>query len=158
MRTLTVAAALILSPLALSAQSASATPVNTGADTSAVMAPIHRLFDGMRAHDSTMVRSAFAPETRMASSSTRTGTPTIESESVDGFVNAVGKPSTDKWDERISDPVVHVDDGLAMVWVKYSFYLNDKFSHCGVDAFLLAQGADGWKIVSLGDTRRREGC
>jgi hypothetical protein len=54
--------------------------------------------------------------------------------------------------------VIHVDDGLAMVWVKYSFYLNDKFSHCGVDAFLLARDTAGWKIVSLGDTRRREGC
>ena len=149
MRSMAFTAALALSALsALSAQT----------DTAAVMAPVHRLFDGMRAHDSAMVRSAFAPDTRMVSSSMRTGTPAIESESIDGFVNAVGKPSKDVWDERIHDPVIHVDDGLAMVWVKYSFYLNDKFSHCGVDAFLLAQGADGWKIVSLGDTRRREGC
>jgi hypothetical protein len=153
MRRVTLAVALTLVPI-LSAPSV----VSAQTDTAAVMAPVHRLFDGMRAHDSAMVRSAFAPDTRMVSSSMRTGTPAIESESIDGFVNAVGKPSKDVWDERIHDPVIHVDDGLAMVWVKYSFYLNDKFSHCGVDAFLLARDTAGWKIVSLGDTRRREGC
>jgi hypothetical protein len=153
MRRVTLAVALTLVPI-LSAPSV----LSAQADTSAVMAPIQRLFDGMRAHDSAMVRSAFAPDTRMVSSSMRTGTPAIESESIDGFVNAVGKPSKDVWDERIHDPVIHVDDGLAMVWVKYSFYLNDKFSHCGVDAFLLARDTAGWKIASLGDTRRREGC
>lgn len=153
MRSMAFTAALALSalsaPSALSAQSA---------DSSAVMAVVHRLFDGMRAHDSAAVRSVFAPDARLTSSSIRNGTPAVESEAIEGFVNAVGKPSTDVWDERISDPVLLMDDGLAMVWVKYGFYLNDKFSHCGVDAFLLAKGSDGWKIVSLGDTRRREGC
>ncbi len=156
MRRLTLAVALTLVPV-LSFLSAPSV-LSAQADTSAVMAPIQRLFDGMRAHDSAMVRSAFAPDTRMVSSSMRTGTPAIESESIDGFVNAVGKPSKDVWDERMHDPVIHVDDGLAMVWVKYSFYLNDKFSHCGVDAFLLAQDTSGWKILTIGDTRRREGC
>ena len=153
MRTFAIAAALILSvqpaPSVLSAQSA---------DSAAVMAPVHRLFDGMRAHDSATVRSVFAPGATLTSSSIRNGTPTVSSESIDGFINAVGRPSTDKFDERISDPVVHIDDGLAMVWVKYSFYLNDKFSHCGVDAFMLARDTSGWKILSIGDTRRREGC
>jgi hypothetical protein len=40
----------------------------------------------------------------------------------------------------------------------YSFYLGDKFSHCGVDAFLLARDGTEWKVVSLADTRRRQGC
>ncbi|HET8763399.1 MAG TPA: nuclear transport factor 2 family protein [Gemmatimonadales bacterium] len=152
MRNVTLGAALALSvltaPSVLSAQ----------ADTAAVMAPIHRLFDGMRAHDSAAVRSVFAPGAALSSSSIRNGTPTVQSEPIDGFIAAVGRPSTDKFDERISDPVVHIDDGMAMVWVKYSFYLNDKFSHCGIDAFLLAQDTSGWKILTIGDTRRREGC
>jgi hypothetical protein len=155
MRILTVAAVLALIPALLS------TPSDLSAQSSdpgAVMAPIHRLFDGMRAHDSAAVRSVFAPGAQLTSSSMRNGVPTVESEAVEGFINAVGKPSSDVWDERITDPVVHIDDGLAMVWVKYSFYLNDKFSHCGVDAFMLARDTAGWKVVSLADTRRREGC
>jgi hypothetical protein len=156
MRRLTLAVALALVPV-LSFLSAPSV-LSAQADTSAVMAPIHRLFDGMRAHDSAAVRSVFAPGASLTSSSIRSGTPTVNSEPIDGFISAVGRPSTDKFDERISDPVVHIDDGLAMVWVKYSFYLNDKFSHCGVDAFMLARDTSGWKIVSIGDTRRREGC
>lgn len=151
MRTLTLVAALACMPAMLPAQSAPS-------DSSAVMAVVHRLFDGMRAHDSAMVRSVFSPGARLISTGVRNGAPVIQDEAADGFVSAVGKPSTDVWDERIHDPIVQVDGGLATVWVQYSFYLNDTFSHCGVDAFMLAKAGDGWKIVSLGDTRRREGC
>jgi hypothetical protein len=151
MRTLTLVAALAFLPAMLPAQSAPS-------DSSAVMAVVHKLFDGMRAHDSAMVRSVFAPGARLISTGVRNGAPVIQDEAADGFVEAVGKPSTDVWDERIHDPIVQIDDGLASVWVQYAFYLNDKFSHCGVDAFMLAKGAAGWTIVSLADSRRREGC
>jgi hypothetical protein len=151
MRTLTLVAALVLTPAMLPAQSATS-------DSSAVMTVVHKLFDGMRTHDSAMVRSVFAPGAHLISTGVRNGSPVIQDEAIDGFISAVGKPSTDVWDERIHDPVVQIDGGLATVWVQYAFYLNDKFSHCGVDAFMLAKGAAGWTIVSLADTRRREGC
>jgi hypothetical protein len=44
------------------------------------------------------------------------------------------------------------------VWAKYAFFLGDRFSHCGIDAFQLHQTADGWKIFQLTDTQRSEGC
>ncbi|MBI5914693.1 MAG: nuclear transport factor 2 family protein [Bacteroidetes bacterium] len=31
-------------------------------------------------------------------------------------------------------------------------------SHCGVDAFQLFKGENGWKITQISDTRRRENC
>jgi type II secretory pathway component PulL len=70
----------------------------------------------------------------------------------------VGTPHDQVWDERTRNEVVHQDGTLASVWMDYSFYAGDRFSHCGVDAFLLAREGDDWKIVSLADTRRREGC
>ena len=56
------------------------------------------------------------------------------------------------------DPVVQIRDNLATVWVKYAFYLDGEFLHCGVDAFMLARTNDGWKIVSLADTSQKENC
>ena len=51
-----------------------------------------------------------------------------------------------------------MDGPLATVWVEYSFYLGTRLNHCGVDAFQVARGPDGWKIIALADTRRRTGC
>jgi len=51
-----------------------------------------------------------------------------------------------------------IDSQLASVWTDYKFYIGDKFSHCGVNSFQLVKLNDGWKIVYIIDTRRKEGC
>ncbi|MFN2421877.1 MAG: hypothetical protein ABR527_10985, partial [Gemmatimonadota bacterium] len=76
----------------------------------------------------------------------------------DGFINAVGTPHEETWDERICDVEVRIDGRLATVWANYAFYLRDRLSHCGVDAFQLFHDVDGWKIFEIADTRRSEGC
>lgn len=124
------------------------------------MAPIRLLFDGMRAGDSTMVRAAFHPRATMASVGSRDGRAElrIDPAGVDGFVRAVGTPHAEVWDERIWDPVIHVDGDLATAWIPYAFYLGSNLSHCGVDAVELIRTEQGWRISHLADTRRREGC
>ena len=128
------------------------------AGESEVLTVVRKLFDGMRAGDSAMVRSVFDPEARLVSTDQRDGQPTVRVTAADAFVAAVGRPHDAVWDERIWDTEVRMDGNLASVWTKYAFYRGDQFSHCGVDAFHLVRRADGWKIVDLADTRRREGC
>lgn len=123
-----------------------------------VLAVVQRLFDGMRAADSSMVRSTLHPEARLVSVGEGESGPVLRSEAIDGFVTAVGSPHEEIWDERLGDPEVRVDGRLATVWVPYAFYLGDDFSHCGVDALQLFQGPAGWKIFQIADTRRREEC
>ena len=124
------------------------------------MAVVDKLFDAMRAGDSAAVRSVFAPGALLGSVETRDGVSSLKKDegAVDGFVKAVGAPHQTMWDERTANPKVHVDGDLAMVWVDYTFYLGDRKSHCGVDVFELVKGAEGWKVVTLVDTRRRENC
>ena len=128
----------------------------TAADS--VKAVILRTFDGMRAGDSTMVRSAVAPGTALTSVMVREGKTVTRSGSMEGFIQAVGTPHAEVWDERVSNFVVHVDGPLAHAWMNYTFYLGDRLSHCGVNSIQLMRGDDGWKITSISDTRRREGC
>ena len=125
-----------------------------------VMAVVEKLFDGMRSGDSAQVRSVFAPGALLGSVETKDGVSSLkkDADAVDGFVKAVGTPHQAMWDERTANPKVHVDGDLAMVWVDYTFYLGDRKSHCGVDAFQFVKGAEGWKVVTLVDTRRRENC
>lgn len=121
---------------------------------------LRNLFDGMRAGDSARVRSVFHPDARMLSVGVRPadGAAVLRRVSVDEFVRAVGAPRDEIWDERIRDVEVRVDENLATAWMKYWFYRGDAFSHCGVNAFQLVRGADGWGVIQITDTRRREGC
>ncbi len=151
LRRAALTAGLLAIALPLAAQSAP--------DKDAILAVTARLFDGMRAGDSAMVRSTFHPSISSASAFIRQGTPTVQvEENMDGFVKAVGTPHDKVYDERVANPVVQQDGNLAAVWMDYTFYLGDQKSHCGVDAFLLAKDTEGWKIISLADTRRRENC
>jgi len=127
-------------------------------ERAAVLRVVHRLFDGMRAGDSAMVRSTFHPNAQLATAIVRQGNAIVEIDTMDSFIRAVGTPHDDVWDERLSNTSVQVDGTLASVWTDYSFYLGSKFSHCGVDAFQLAKSGGEWRIVALADTRRRQGC
>lgn len=130
------------------------------AEKAAVMAIVRTLFDGMRAGDSSMVRSVFAPNVRMITVAPRQGVMTASvTNGADNFVKAVGTPHAEVWDERIANEKVEIDGALASVWVDYAFFHGTTFSHCGVDHFLLTKDSAGaWIILELADTRRNNGC
>jgi hypothetical protein len=153
MRIVAVVAACVLSILASAPRSAPAE-----GDRDAVLAVVRQLFDGMRARDAAAIRALFHPSAQLFSSSIRDGTPVVTVVPIETFVNAVGRPGTELNDERTRSEIVHIDGTFASVWAEYAFYRGTTFSHCGVDAFQLAKDAQGWKIVSVGDTRRTDGC
>ena len=146
-----VLALAALAPLDLHAQA-------TAEDS--VRAVVVRLFDGMRTRDSAAVRAAFVPDARLQTALVRQdGRPELRTDSVGAFVRAVGgAPADVVLDERVDSVHVRIDGPLAVVTVDYSFYAGSRFSHCGIDAFQLFRGPEGWKIFQLTDTRRRTGC
>ncbi|MFT6982231.1 MAG: hypothetical protein ACJAUD_000998 [Crocinitomicaceae bacterium] len=106
-----------------------------------------------------MVANVFHKDLRLMSSyTTKKGESKIHVGSLIEFTTAVGTPHDAIWDERISNVVIQRDDNLAQVWMDYSFYLDDKFSHCGANSFQLVNSKDGWKIISITDTRRGTDC
>lgn len=125
-------------------------------ETEAVRSTIDRLFDGMRAGDSTAVRSAFHPDGGLHTAIGPSDTSAVQSTPVDAFVEAVGEPHDKVWDERIWDVEIRIDGPLASAWVPYAFYHGEELSHCGVNAMQFVQTAEGWKIYQLTDSRRQE--
>lgn len=152
------AAALLLAATALAMPASAQTTATSHPERGAVLAVVHRLFDGRRRGDSAAVRSVFHPQVFLATAVVRKGTPVIEIDTLEKLVTAVGTPHDEVWDERLSNEVVHIDGSLASVWTDYSFYVGSRFSHCGVDAFQIAKAGGAWRIIALTDTRRREGC
>ena len=61
-------------------------------------------------------------------------------------------------DERLTAIDIRIDGDMATAWTPYKFYYKGNFSHCGVNALQLIKTAAGWKIWSIIDTRRKEGC
>jgi Putative lumazine-binding len=127
-------------------------------EKSAVKKTISNLFTGMKDGDSLLTRSAFAPEAIMQTIIDKEGKVSVRSESVNSFIKFIGTPHQEKYDERIVFTKILIDGPLAAVWTDYKFYLGEKFSHCGVNSFQLVKGDQGWQIVYIIDTRRKEGC
>ena len=140
--------------LAVMALSFDATPAAAQSPEDDVRAVIDKLFDGMRAGDSTMVSSTFYEGALMG----RAGDKGYGARSVAGFVNMVGTPHDQIWDERIWDVTIMVDERLAWAWMEFAFYLGGELHHCGVNSMQLYRTDDGWKIAYLADTDRGMNC
>lgn len=129
----------------------------TGTDE--VKKPILALFEGMRQSDTALLQSAFAPGAILQTiSKTKDGLTSVRTEELKKFINSVGQPHPQVYDERITFDLVRVDGDLAIAWTPYQFYIGEKFSHCGVNSFQLVRLNGEWKIQYIIDTRRREGC
>ena len=135
------------------------TPLKAQSDEVMIKETIMTMFNGMRKGDSTMVHSAFADKAIMQSiDKDRAGKMAVRDGGLKGFLNAVGTPHDQVWDERIEFGNILIDGPMASVWTPYEFYLGDNFSHCGVNSFQLFKGEKGWKIIYIVDTRRKEDC
>lgn len=127
-------------------------------ETAAVKQTITTFFDGLRRGDSTLVRSALAPGVVFQVIANRERKTQVQTEKVTGFLKSVGTPHPQVYDERITFEQVLIDADLASVWTPYQFYVGSTFSHCGYNSFQLVKLAEGWKIVHIIDTRRKEKC
>ena len=128
-------------------------------DKDAVMTVVNQVFEAMRTNDSTLLKQCFVanPETYTVFRNKEGKTNFVRGD-FQRFITAVGQPKEQVWNEPIWDEKVAIDGPLASVWVDYAFFIDDQFSHCGVDAFHLVKQEETWKIFHLVDTRRKADC
>ena len=124
-----------------------------------VKGTINKLFDGMRNTDSATVSATFANNAIMQTiHKSKDGEFKLSDEKVADFIKFTGTPHKEKFDERIVFTKILIDGNLASVWTDYKFYIDNKFSHCGVNSFQLFKDKTTWKIIYIVDTRRKENC
>lgn len=121
----------------------------------AVRAVIDQLFEGMRSGDSSLVREVFHTDAKLYTTYKWEDGFELSGGSINDFVEAVGSPHDKIWDERISNVTIRVDDALSQVWMDYSFYLGEEFSHEGVNSIILVNLDGRWQMLHLCDTRRK---
>lgn len=122
------------------------------AEQQAVMAPINQMFDGMSKRDAAMIKKPTLAGGSMVLM--RDGKPTQMT--FEDFATRVGKPGTTKIEERIHDPLVRIDNDLAVVWAPFEFLVDGKVDHCGTDLFNLVRVDGNWVIASVADTGRKD--
>lgn len=112
----------------------------------AVLAPLQALFDAMAKHDKSAVRDQLLPGGMVT---LKRGDQIVQMH-FDSFVDRVGA-GTDRIEERIHDPIVHIDDDIAIIWVPYEFLLEGKVHHCGTDIAHLVRRDGHWLIAGIAD-------
>jgi hypothetical protein len=124
-----------------------------------VLGVIAVMFHGLAARDTASMSTVLDPGARLVQTTTdEDGLPRMTSVNMESFLGSIGRADGPEIEERYWDPQVVVHDNLATVWISYVFLVEGAISHCGEDAFQLARTTDGWKIIAIADTQRRQGC
>lgn len=78
-----------------------------------------------------------------------------EEESFNHFMEVVGTPREEKWEERILSRTIHQDGNIAIAWLPYEFYFEGNYSHEGVNVIQFSKEDGKWVMISILDTRKR---
>lgn len=121
---------------------------------------IKLFFKGLQNGDTITIKKTIASGAILQSTFTnKEGESILRTDDFDKFLKSIAsKKSEDVWEEKLLSYSIQIDGNMANVWTPYEFYLNYKFSHCGVNSFQLFHDGEKWNIIYLIDTRRRLGC
>jgi Putative lumazine-binding len=128
------------------------TSIHAVAQDSAVLAPINAMFQGMTDRNPAAIKAAALPGTVLILM--RDGKP--KQMTIEEFADHLNKPGKTHIEERIHDPLVRVDNDLAMVWAPFEFLVDGVPDHCGTDLFNLVRTDDKWLIASIADTGTKQ--
>jgi len=127
------------------------------ADSAAVLVPVNALFAAFEAGDAAAMMRHVYPDGRVTASGLRgDGASNLRQLSWTQFAERV-RPDR-AFQERISDPAIHVDGDVAMVWAPFVVRVAGAVSNCGVDHFDLVREDGAWKVMNLTFSSRTTGC
>jgi Putative lumazine-binding len=118
----------------------------------AVLAPINAMFDAMAKHDVAAFKKPMLAGGSLVLM--RDGKPTQIT--FDAFADLIGKPGKGQIQERIHDPLVRIDNDLAVVWAPFEFLVDGKVDHCGTDLFNMVKVNGQWLVAGVADTGRKD--
>jgi len=135
---------LLLTPLFLFGQN------QINKDEDQIKSVILKTFSAMKSVDSVALKSCFTEKALLHISQVRPEGNIVREVPIANFMQNVMSRKPGDMDERVLSwgPIL-IDHEIATAWVPYEFYLNGKFSHKGVDAFILVKVEEEYKIQTL---------
>lgn len=127
-------------------------------DANGAMAAANAVMAAIGTKDETALKALIVPQALLLS----------QRHAADGSV-ATSIRSRDEWmagllsvkgqlSEKMTDPKLLIHHDLAHVWAPYTFDVDGKRSHCGIDSLGLARIDGKWRITSMTWTAEPTGC
>ncbi|MDO6416379.1 hypothetical protein Q4F19_18480 [Sphingomonas sp. BIUV-7] len=130
----------------------------TAADRAAVLAPVEATFAALAAHNGqAILAQTWGTGGATVATEKEDGTRSVRQLSWAQFAEAI-KPAPETYEEKLGDTILRVDGDIAMVWGRYTFRIDGKVHHCGIDHFQLTRISGQWKITNLSWSTRTTGC
>ena len=127
-------------------------------DEAAVLAPVERMFAGLKARNSAAIIAELRPDGRAVAVVEEGGAATVKSLALADFAASI-KPGAEQLEEKfLGRPAIEVDGNIATVFAPYIFTVNGKLSHCGTNHIGLVRDNGAWKIASIQWTQRKTDC
>jgi hypothetical protein len=150
------AASLLLGTPALSQTAAQVAPVV--ADSTGAMAAANAAMAAIGKKDEAALKTLILPQALLlsqryaADGSIKTAIRTRD-EWLAGLMTVKGTLS-----EQMTDPRLLIQHDIAHVWAPYTFDIDGKRSHCGIDSLGLARIDGQWRITSMTWTAETANC
>ncbi|MBO0324154.1 nuclear transport factor 2 family protein [Muricauda sp. CAU 1633] len=121
---------------------------------------IETFFDGFHKQDSSIIKKTLIDKVVLQTTGRDLeGKTRFREENLSEVLASIYSiPDSIKFQEKLTSFSIQVDRTMANAWVGYEFWLNDEFSHCGINSFQLVDFDGEWKIIYLIDTRGKAGC
>jgi hypothetical protein len=148
-----LAALLILSITQYSSNAQSLNAAGSSDSENEVKQVIQNMFRAMQQADTSLLKTCFSDHVIFQTILNKPEGALIKTESVNNFIQSIGKQTPNVLDERIEFGAIQIDPLMATVWTPYTFYYKGQYSHKGVNSFQLVKLKEGWKIQYLIDTR-----
>ena len=117
---------------------------------------IETFFEAFHARDSVKLKSICSDKLILQSISESPSGAKLSNEIAAAFYKSIASiPNEMKFQEKILSFSIQIDGAMAHAWTPYEFYINEKLSHKGVNAFTLFKENELWKIIYIIDTRRK---
>ena len=148
-----LAALLILSISQYSSNAQSLNAAGSSDSEKEVKQVIQNMFRAIQQADTSLLKTCFSDHVIFQTILNKPEGALIKTESVNNFIQSIGKQTPNVLDERIEFGAIQIDPLMATVWTPYTFYYKGQYSHKGVNSFQLVKLKEGWKIQYLIDTR-----
>jgi ketosteroid isomerase-like protein len=125
------------------------------ADARAAGEVADRLFAAMKAKSFEAIRAAFTPDAQfVAIDRPRDGKGISKTRvfTAESFAKSISESKAAEFIEKMPNKDVRVAGDLGTVSGRYTFYVGDKFSHCGTNTFNLVRTETGWLIANGAST------
>ncbi len=117
---------------------------------------IDTFFEAYHAKDSTTLKNLAFKDFNLISSSFVNSESKLNEVNYDEFIKIISnRDDTKKWEEVILSYDIQIDGSLAVAWTPYLFKIDNKINHCGANLFTFHKSEEGWKIIQITDSRRK---